>query len=203
MSFDFCLPKRWLTDRCHLPMGLCVQRPAAPLVPIPSDPPNNPLLHVDKLAVAQFRNTTGRPLTCYDLGQTFGPRSLASAFVVDVDVWDPQARKIEGWGAEIVVMQSFVSRVPPADILLANNAQTFTLQPGEETELPMSLFSMVTHPRPGLQPGAYTVRATVSYAEAPSGEKKSVTSEPVTVTVTAEHIKAAEAYWAALKAAQN
>jgi hypothetical protein len=47
--------------------------------------------------------------------------------------------------------------------------------------------------------GTFTVRATVSYAEAPSGEKKSVTSEPVTVTVTADHIAAAEAYWKSLE----
>ena len=50
-----------------------------------------------------------------------------------------------------------------------------------------------------MKPGTYTVRATVSYAEAPSGETKRITSEPVTVTVTEEHIKAAEAYWAAAK----
>lgn len=43
------------------------------------------------------------------------------------------------------------------------------------------------------------MQATVSYAEAPSGEKKEVVSGPVKVTVTAEHIKAAEAFWNADK----
>jgi hypothetical protein len=52
----------------------------------------------------------------------------------------------------------------------------------------------------GLKPGTYTVRAHVGYVEAGIDESKWVTSEPVTVTVTEEHIKAAEAVRAAWEA---
>jgi hypothetical protein len=76
---------------------------------------------------------------------------------------------------------------------------TRTVQTGETIELKVSILGILRNRETGLKPGAYTVRVMVTYAEAPSGETKRLTSEPVAVTVTEEHIKAAEAYWEATK----
>jgi len=174
--------------------------PLTDLGPIPDNPPNNPLLHVGQIMVAKFKNTTGHLLTCFDGDYVWnGEVGIARCFIVDVEVWDGAGKLIGGGERELEVHRGFLPpAVPSADFVLANKHQTFTIQPGEEVELGMAIFSSVTHPRPGLQPGTYTLRATVSYAEAPSGEKKTVASELVPFQVTEAHIKAAEGYWEAL-----
>lgn len=87
-------------------------------------------------------------------------------------------------------------RVPPAQELIANKRPAYFLQPGESIELPIPILGHLTNRQAGLKPGTYTVRAVLSYAEAPSGAAHRITSDPVAVTVTEEQIKAAEAYWA-------
>ncbi len=93
--------------------------------------------------------------------------------------------------------------VPSPEMLLKRNPKSFVLNPGEWIDRPMWILGQPKQSFAGLKPGTYTVRALVSYAEAPSGEKKTVTSEPVTITITEEHIKAAEQYWVALSKANN
>jgi hypothetical protein len=117
--------------------------------------------------------------------------------VVEVKIYGADGRAIEVM--ELYQSLHFGGTVPTPEEIHRNNYPTVTLQPGESTEFRMSILGKLSHPRQGLKPGSYTVQATVSYAEAPSGETKHIVSEPVVVTVTEEHIKAAEAYWAAAK----
>lgn len=85
--------------------------------------------------------------------------------------------------------------VPPAEVLQSGEYQTFTVQAGEVVELRIQfLLTKLMRSKQGVRPGTYALRATVSYAEAPSGQKKTVSSEPVTITITDGHIKAADAY---------
>lgn len=125
------------------------------------------------------------------------PAARATIFpcVVEEAIFGADGKEIEV--VELYQSQQFGGRVPSATEIHANGYQTVSLQPGESVEFRMSILAKLIRPSVGLKPGTYTVRATVSYAEAPSGETKRVTSEPVTITVTEEHIKAAEAYWAA------
>ena len=88
---------------------------------------------------------------------------------------------------------------PQAEHFRSGLHPTRTVQPGECVELHLSIFEPLRHQKDGLRPGVYTVRTTVAYAEAPGGETKRLTSDPVTVTVTEEHIKAAEVYREAAK----
>jgi hypothetical protein len=59
----------------------------------------------------------------------------------------------------------------------------------------MSILGRVTSRERGLKPGVYTVQITCSYAEAPDAAMKHFGSEPVKVSITEEHIKAAEVFW--------
>jgi hypothetical protein len=116
---------------------------------------------------------------------------------IDVAVYGADGKEIEV--IELYQSMFFGGRVPTAAEIHANAYPTVSLQPGDSIEFPISILGKLTSRERGLKPGAYTVRATVSYAEAPNGETKRVTSEPLTVAVTEDHIKAAEAYWAAAK----
>ena len=64
--------------------------------------------------------------------------------------------------------------------------ETKTLLPGESVEEPFALLGMITGGGP--KPGVYTVRAVFEYLSAPDGEVKSVTSAPISVEITADHI---------------
>jgi hypothetical protein len=126
------------------------------------------------------------------------PPSIRTAFVVDEEIRDVNGNVVQVYD----LSQSIVfpgHKVPPAVDLLARNPLSFTIEPGGVVELPVSILGKFRRRSDGLVSGSYTMRATISYAEAPSGETRRITSEPVTITVTEEHIKAAEAYWAAAK----
>jgi len=175
----------------------------APPSRLPAEQADNPVLFADQYAKVRFKNATNRFLTVYAF--SFFPEwepepSVRHAFIVDVEVRGAHGSVLDDSYPPHDVLQSIVPpKVPPAAELLARNPPTFTLRPGEGIDLPISILGKVRNRQRGLKSGTYTVRATVSYAEAPNGETKRVTSEPVTVTVTEEDIKATEAYWASLK----
>lgn len=109
------------------------------------------------------------------------------------------AEKKETDASDFCQSAVFGHAIPSAAEIHANDHPTVSLQPGETIEFRFSILSSLSRSRSSFKPGTYTVRAAVSYAEAPSGETKQVTSEPLTVIVAEEHIKAAEAYWAGLQ----
>lgn len=158
---------------------------------------DNPVLFSDRFVVTRVQNGTAQPLQVYDLGLSLETnRNVRHAFIVNVDAYDSNGKALEKIDPDLVMyISTNEPTVPTADVLLSRHPQTFTLQPNEAIELPMTLFGA---PRL-LKPGTYTVRATVSYAEAPSGETKRITCEPVSITVTEDHIKAAKAHWASAK----
>lgn len=87
-----------------------------------------------------------------------------------------------------------------ADEIRTGGYATHIIEPGQIIEFRMSVLGHGLSSAANIpKPGTYTVRAVLSYAEAPSGETRRVTSDPVTVTVTEEHIRAAEAYWASVQ----
>jgi hypothetical protein len=93
-----------------------------------------------------------------------------------------------------------ISNVPPsAEELRSGRFPKRTLGMGESIEFPLQIFEVLPSRERGLKADAYTVTATVSYAVAPSGGTKRITTAPVVVTVTEDHIKKAEAYWATTK----
>jgi hypothetical protein len=121
----------------------------------------------------------------------------AGAFFVDVEV-----RGSDGEVIRVPEPQQclyFNSSPPTAEQLRSGTYPTRTLKSGERIEFALSILGKLRDPARGLKPGSYTVRVTVSYAEVPSGETRHITSEPVTVTVTEDDIRAAEAYWEAAK----
>jgi hypothetical protein len=93
----------------------------------------------------------------------------------------------------------FNSSPPTAAELRSGLYPTRTVQPGEQIEFKLPILGKLRDRDRGLKPGTYTVRVTVSYAEAPTGETRRVTSESVIVTVTEDDIRAAEAYRDAAK----
>lgn len=124
--------------------------------------------------------------------------TLRSAFVVDEELRAPNGTSIAR--TDLSHPAAWLNQsVPPASELLARNPLRFILLPGEGIDLPVSVLGNLRNRANGLTPGTYTLRVTVSYAEAPSAEVRHITSEPVTITVTEEHIKAAEAYWASVQ----
>jgi hypothetical protein len=172
--------------------------------PFSADQVDNPVLLTHHIAKVRFENVTGHDLTLYAIKATRGEVASVArdALIVDTEVRDEGGNVVK---VTDLLLAGGGWEVPPASEVLTKHPPVVTLRAGEGVDLPMSLLGGL-HTYKALvnvKPGTYTVRAIVSYAEAPSGETRRVTSEPVTVTVTAEHIKAAEAYWAALKAAQN
>ncbi len=113
---------------------------------------------------------------------------------VDVEVFGSDGKLIEPKPEIWECIQFSGIEFPSPAEYQAGGYLAHELQPGEVIELRMpSLFGQL---RPSqITPGTYTVRAVVVYAEAPSGETKRVTSEPVAVTITAGHLKSAEAHW--------
>lgn len=124
-------------------------------------------------------------------------RTLTSAFAVEEESRAADGAIVVFSSRDLLMLsQCRTPRVPSAeDLLGSSHTVTFTMQPGEGIDLPIYVLGRRRHDTSRLVPGAYTVRAAVSYALAPSGEARRITSEPVTVTVTEEHIRAAEAYW--------
>jgi len=158
------------------------------------------------MAVVRFENTTDHPLSLYvvqSMLSLFPPQpqpTLRHTFIVEVEVRDPAGNVVE--------VRDFTDSlvpfgVPPATELRSKATTVFVLQPGEWVEAPISLLGKlprsidppgVIHTGSPPGPGTYTVRAVVSYAEAPDGEKSTVTSDAVLVVVTEAHIKAAQAH---------
>lgn len=192
------------------PFGEALSPPATPLWRAPpATQADNPLLYNSNYAVVRFENPTGQALSVYAIrGRGDKWPIIRDAFIVDVEVRDPAGTQV------VSVIRSLqccpnplvYPVVPSVEELRQNPPPTFMIQPGEGVELPIPILddlpAVLTLPLQAagipaqpIKPGVYTVRATVSYAEAPSGEKREVVSEPVKVTVTAEHVKAAEAFW--------
>lgn len=178
----------------------------------PATEADNPLLYNNNYAVVRFENPTGQPLGVYAIrGRGDKWPIIGDAFVVDVEIRNPSGKPtvknpLDMLRSVLVGPPLEPPPVPPADELRQEPPPTFTIQPGEEVELPIRIlnglpaFAMPSlrfrdNPAWRFPPGVYTVRATVSYAEAPGGEKREVVSDPVKVTVTAEQVKAAEAFW--------
>jgi hypothetical protein len=172
--------------------------PVAPYYQIPADQADNPVLLAGHYAVARFENTTGRPLTLHVVQMRLRlARSVEETAVVHVEVRDASGEVLKGIDPQTDYLISTVDPEPPGALHVTKKEPTFTLQPGEGFDLRMSILGRVTTRGRGLKPGTYTVRASVGYVDAADGQTKWVTSEPVTVTVTEEHIKAAEALWKA------
>jgi len=180
--------------------------PAPPPPPIPPDQRDNPLMMSHKMAVVRFENTTDHPLSLYvvqSMLSLFPPQPQPTrrhTVIVEVEVCDPAGNVIQ---VRDFTRSLAPDSVPPAADLRSKAATVFVFQPGEWVEAPVALLgtlpllinpSKQTLPQGPLQPGTYTVRAVVSYAEAPDGEKSTVTSDAVLVVVTEAHIKAAQAH---------
>jgi hypothetical protein len=141
-------------------------------------------------------------LSLFEPGMALHPAT--SCFLVAFEVFGADGRLIQPVERDQMIQSLVFTDVvfPSAAEYQAGGYLANDLQTGEAVELRInSVFGKLTHDQ--IKPGTYTVRATMSYAEAPSGETKRVTSEPVTVTVTAEHLKAADAHWKALQATRN
>jgi hypothetical protein len=121
----------------------------------------------------------------------------AGAFFVNVEVRGSDGEVIRV--PEPPSCLQFNSSPPTAEQLRSGTYPTRTLKSGESIEFALPILGKLRDPERGLKPGSYTVRATVSCAEVPRGETRHITSEPVTVTVTEDDIRAAEAYWKAAK----
>lgn len=165
---------------------------------VPFELAENPVLLSEHYATVRFENTTGRPLILYVVRWCDGigcDPLIQNTAIVAADVRDSG----DGVIKEPPPRWRSVTdpEVPSAKLLRANNHPLFILPDGGHIDLPIPILGRLDTPR--TKPGTYKVRAIVSYAEAPDGETMQITSEPVNVTVTEEHIKAAEAYWATLK----
>jgi hypothetical protein len=168
---------------------------------VPAEQADNPVLLAGNYAVARFENTTGRPLTLHIVSLRLRlARSVEETAVVSVEVRDANGEVLKGFDPQWDYLLSTVDPEPPGDLHVTMKDPVFTLQPGEGFDLRMSILGRVVTRARGLEPGTYTVRASVGYVDAADGQTKWVTSEPVTVTVTEEHIKAAEAFWQAWEA---
>lgn len=174
--------------------------------PVPNEEQDNPVLLAETFAVVRVQNPTANILSLYAFSaplhhpdQISSDPGIETAVLVEAEVHGADGVLLPGDALNTPVRSFADPRIPPAAELLARKPKSFHLAPQEEHEFPISLLGRVLTRERGLKPGTYTVRATVSYAEAPGGETKRITSEPVTVTVTEEHIKAAEAYWAAAR----
>jgi hypothetical protein len=171
---------------------------------VPPSERDNPLICWEHVAVVRFENSTKLPLALYSVrasaGTPDGDRpSIQSAFLVTEEVRNIEGTVLTGIDPELRFMLSLGTppEIPSPATLLARMPETFTLQPGEGVDLPISALGGAFYPSRVLAAGTYTLRASVSYAEAPSGETKQVISEPTSITVTAEQSKAAEAYYKA------
>ena len=141
----------------------------------------NPLVH--GTARARLTNRTTAPLTLRLLPPTlfaFVPKPRAGIVRTDL--------RYEPGVPTSFVKPGTLSFFPET---VADHAGTFrqletkTLLPGESVEEPFAILGMITGGGP--KPGVYTVRAVFEYLSA-DGEVKSVTSDPVTVEITADHI---------------
>jgi len=179
-------------------------RPPGSIPRPPVSEADNPILLASHFAQVNFQNNTDSPILLYSISQSSDEMAKVSrAFVVDVEVRTPSGQVIQVFNPSWSMSDP---SVPTANDLREFNPppQTFALQPGEVIDLSLPILGklpQLLNPRSfaipdwSMRPATYTVRATVSYAEAPSGETRRVTSEPVTISVTEQHIKAAEAFW--------
>jgi hypothetical protein len=160
---------------------------------------DNPVLFRRHCAVVRVENTTGHPCTFYRLRMEFN-RGLEAyhAFLVQVDVRAAD----EDVPSEIPLSDpEYADRtgqplLPTVDLLQRIKAPTITVPPGESIEVPISsILSWRSNRQRGLRPATYCVCVTLHYVEAPGGEGRQITSPPVDVTVTEEHIRVAEAFW--------
>lgn len=179
---------------------------------------NNPILIQDEMAVVRFRNRKTAPLTLYvirslDLkpwGSFYStqgglvlsePRQVPrltpeQAMVVSVEVRDDRGHLMEPVQVRPSLISYFYSppKVPSAADIRKFQLPEIALQPGEEVDVSFPLFGDVFRTDCWFRPGTYTIHVSLSWAEASSGETKSMTADPVTVCITPEHVKAAETY---------
>lgn len=176
----------------------------APPHRVPLEQADNPALLWEHYATVRFENTTDQPLVLYVLrwvgGIGYDP-IMENTAIVNVEVRDSAGQLVKAPSDPRFLQEP--KQMPLLKILQDNNYPAFVLKPKQHVNLPMSVLGSWGIPRPGRDPVTYTLRATVSYIEAPSGETKRITSEPVTLTFTEAHFKARDAYWDSWMAAQK
>jgi hypothetical protein len=186
-----------------------------PLPDLPAEEFENPVLYRNRYAIIRFDNHMTHDLVFYtavwhldyyqecqsiklptDRPITGIPSVVSSGFLVRVEVQDEKGDLLTGDYAPWDSLESLgPPHLPTVGDLKSDNYTTVALRAGEGIDLPMSILGRVICPQRGLKPGLYTIRATVSYAEAPYGDAKHVVSEPVNMRVTLEHMKAVETYF--------
>lgn len=130
---------------------------------------DNPVLVPYDTAEVRFHNSSQGTIEVYDLDRTPSATSQTrDAFIVGVEVRDAAGSILDGFDWEQDSIRSLVKTeiVPTTEWVLSKTRARYTVLPGGTVGLPMSILGRVTEPRRGLKPGAYTVRATVTYAEA-------------------------------------
>ncbi len=168
----------------------------------PEGESNNPILYAGKYCVVVFENTTAWDVVMYGLRPWKEPelRDAQDAFIVDIDVHDGKNALIKPSFNPFISMSD--SKVPPAKELKEQEAPFFvTVKPGEKVELPCWLTGRLL-PN-DIKPGVHQTIAKVSYALAPSGEKRIIESAPYKFTVTKKHIEAADEFWEKVKASRS
>ena len=182
---------RWLTPEERVKES---RRTIRGFPPPPMDQKDNPLLYSEWFAVLRFENKGSAPLTVYDI-HVGGGKRLRDAFIVDVEVRAPTPDLVPTKPEFTNIHSILPPTVPSQSRLLADPPPTLTFAPGDGVDLQVSILGN-WHVADWLKPGVYTTRFTISYAMAPTGEKREITTEPVKVTVTEDNIKAAKEYWA-------
>jgi hypothetical protein len=213
---------RFLTREERLTEPVLKPRPNSYTMPqpnLPQEEVENPVLYPNRYARIRFENHTAHDLAFYthvscldDYEECWSiklptarpitgiPRLVSSGFLVKEEVHDEKGNLLTGdYSPEDSLQSLGPPHLPTAGDLASDRYTTVALRADEGIDLNMSILGRVVRPERGLKPGLYTVRAILSYAEAPNGEAKHIASEPVTVRVTEENIKAAEAFWASCR----
>jgi hypothetical protein len=152
---------------------------------LPRSAMHNPLLVGDAFARVEVRNVSDTALQTQ--GSDLGPGGPNAAWLgplgtVITSVWDETGNPVEFYPDERRHSKGGLHNIgltdpPPALVKLAQ------LLPGDVVRHSLAPLGAIS-PDVHVRPGRYTVRAAFRYTEAPTGAKKEVTSEPITVQIT-------------------
>jgi len=165
--------------------GRVVEPRRVPLIPL--EQADNPILLTHTYARVVVRNPTSRDCTLIAFRHPDGNLNpeYMKCFVIDPVIHDAAGNEVPP--GERLSMSSRTERVPPFGAALkAENLPTFNLTAGGSFVLPLEVLN--GHTGRNLRPGSFTIRARVTYADARDGEARVLTTDPITIEVTQQHI---------------
>lgn len=154
----------------------------------------NPILYQSFYAVVVFENATDNDLALFGLRLDKKPElyRVTDAFTVEVEVYNSKKEIVKPTPNYAVSLAS--PTMPSADKLKTQDAPFLVaIRPKEKIEISFSLLGKL-QPQ-DVMPGEYSVKAKVSFAIAPEGEKKVIESAPYKIIIKEEHLKATHEFW--------